>query len=218
MAMTPFDCTPGVWEQGWYVPASKMPSPNFGPRPLGAQVDLIVLHAISLPPGIYGGPQVLEFFTNQLDWQSHPSFGQMEGMAVSAHFFVRRDGALWQCVSCDDRAWHAGVSCYRGKDNCNDDSIGIELEGLEGDRFEDAQYACLQRLCWDIMQRYAIMHIAGHEHISPGRKGDPGAGFDWPRLQNILQRDGSNRFISIAPVRHPLAMNHPPSSRHPVVG
>lgn len=184
------DGTPGVWEQGWYVPASKMPSPNFGPRPLNALVDLIVIHAISLPPGSYDGPQVLQFFTNQLDWQSHPYFGQIEKMTVSAHFFIRRNGALWQCVSCDDRAWHAGVSFYRGRDNCNDDSIGIELEGLEGDRFEDAQYACLQSLCLNLMQRYAVMHIAGHEHIAPTRKGDPGAGFDWPRLQHLLQMEG----------------------------
>ncbi len=188
--MPPFDGTSCVWEQGWYVPASRMPSPNFGPRPLSALVDLIVIHAISLPPGNYDGPQVLQFFTNQLNWQSHPYFRQIKGMTVSAHFFIRRNGALWQCVSCDDRAWHAGVSSYRGRDNCNDDSIGIELEGMEGDRFEDAQYACLQSLCVSLMQRYAIAHIAGHEHIAPIRKSDPGAGFDWSRLQHLLQMEG----------------------------
>jgi AmpD protein len=175
-----------LWSQGWYRFAAHHASPNFGPRPPLARVDLIVLHSISLPPGQYGGPEVLDFFNNQLDWQAHPYFHQIEDMKVSAHFFIRRNGELWQLVSCEDRAWHAGTSTYRGRNNCNNDSIGIELEGLEGDLFEDAQYECLQSVCAALLQRYPIAHLAGHEHIAPGRKGDPGAGYDWLRLQKDL--------------------------------
>ena len=174
------------WRQGWWAPAQALPSPNFGPRPTTSQIDLIVVHSISLPPGQYGGPQVLQLFTNQLDWDAHPYFAQIRGLQVSCHFFIRRDGALWQLVSCDDRAWHAGHSQYRGRDNCNDDSIGIELEGLEGELFEPAQYACLATLCQALAEHYPIGHIAGHEHIAPQRKADPGAGFDWPLLQRTL--------------------------------
>ena len=176
----------GPWRDGWHAMASRLDSPNFGARPAHAVIDLIVLHAISLPPGCYGGPGVQQLFTNTLDWQADPYFEQIRGLAVSAHFYIRRDGALWQFVSCDDRAWHAGVSCYRGRSNCNDDSIGIELEGLAGERFEAAQYGQLARLCVAIMQHYPIAHLAGHEHIAPGRKQDPGAGFDWQRLQHLL--------------------------------
>lgn len=185
-----------LWSQGWYRFAAHQGSPNFGERPPQAQVDLIVLHAISLPPGQYGGPEVLQFFNNQLDWQAHPYFSQIRGMKVSAHFFIRRNGELWQSVSCNERAWHAGASHYRGRDNCNDDSIGIELEGLEGELFEDAQYECLQSLCAALLQHYPIAHLAGHEHIAPGRKGDPGAGFDWLRLQKCLGLDP--RYLPVA--------------------
>lgn len=161
-----------------------MASPNFGPRPQHAQIDLVVLHSISLPPGQYGGPEVQQFFTNQLDWHGHPYFGQIEGVKVSAHFFIRRNGELWQFVSCDARAWHAGASSYRGRPDCNDDSIGIELEGLEGERFEAAQYETLAALCPALMAHYPICYFAGHEHIAPNRKADPGAGFDWLLFQN----------------------------------
>jgi AmpD protein len=174
------------WEAGWYRGAKHLPSPNFGPRPAQAHTDLIVLHSISLPPGVYGGGEVQAFFTNQLDWLQHPYYTQIKGMQVSAHFFIDRTGTIWQFVSCDDRAWHAGASHYRGRDNCNDDSIGIELEGLEGNTFEPAQYEALQVLCPVLAQRYPIAHVAGHEHIAPGRKADPGPGFDWGHLQQIL--------------------------------
>lgn len=176
---------PHLWRGGWYPSARKLPSPNFGERPAGAQIDLIVLHSISLPPGIYGGTQVQQLFTNTLDWDTHPYFKTIEGLQVSAHFYIQRDGEVWQFVSCDARAWHAGVSCYRGRDNCNDDSIGIELEGLEGGSFEPAQYRALQMLCSAIAQNYPIAHIAGHEHIAPGRKADPGSGFEWRFLQQM---------------------------------
>ena len=171
------------WRGGWFESAQALPSPNFGPRPVGAQIDLIVLHSISLPPGRYGGDEVQRLFTNRLDWDAHPYFQQIRGIEVSAHFFLRRDGALWQFVSCDDRAWHAGASAWRGRANCNDDSIGIELEGLEGTPFEAAQYAALDALCLALAQRYPVRFIAGHEHVAPGRKQDPGAGFDWARLR-----------------------------------
>jgi AmpD protein len=129
---------------------------------------------------------VQRLFTNQLDWDEHPYYQGIRGLTVSSHFLIRRDGALWQFVSCDDRAWHAGPSQYRGKNNCNDDSVGIELEGLEGDSFEDAQYDGLAQLCRDLKQNYPIAHVAGHEHIAPGRKKDPGPGFSWTKLQQML--------------------------------
>ena len=176
----------GNWENGWYRLARKLESPNFGPRPSSVCIDLIVLHSISLPPGIYGGDEVQALFTNQLDWSAHPYFRQIEGLEVSAHFYIRRSGEMWQFVSCDDRAWHAGVSHYRGRDNCNDDSIGIELEGLEGESFEPAQYKAMATLYPALTQRYPIQYVAGHEHIAPGRKADPGAGLDWTLLQKIL--------------------------------
>ena len=175
-----------LWIDGWYQFSARLPSPNCGPRPTGAQADLIVLHSISLPPGQYGGDDVQRLFTNQLDWDKHPYFKSIQGMEVSAHFYIRRNGELQQFVSANDRAWHAGVSSYRGRDNCNDDSIGIELEGVEGDLFEDSQYETLVGLCAAIVQRYPITDIAGHEHVAPGRKADPGNGFDWPRLQQAL--------------------------------
>ena len=184
MAKAPM--TEALWRDGWYRFARPLPSPNRGPRPAHAQVDLIVLHSISLPPGRYGGDEVLRLFTNRLDRDADPYFDRLRGLEVSAHFYVRRNGELWQFVSCDERAWHAGASCWRGRANCNDDSIGIELEGLEGDRFEAQQYETLASLCAAIAQGYAIGHIAGHEHIAPGRKADPGAGFDWRALRAHL--------------------------------
>lgn len=183
-----------LWAQGWYRFAKRLDSPNFGPRPAGAGVDLIVVHSISLPPGVYGGDEVLRLFTNQLDWNAHPYFKTIEGMQVSAHFFIRRDGMCWQFVSCDDRAWHAGASSWCGRANCNDFSVGIELEGLEGETFEAAQYGKLASLCDAIAQRYPIAHVAGHEHIAPGRKNDPGPGFDWGRLRSGLSAWPAERF------------------------
>ncbi|MBA3773495.1 MAG: 1,6-anhydro-N-acetylmuramyl-L-alanine amidase AmpD [Ramlibacter sp.] len=175
-----------LWRDGWYGFARKLASPNFSDRPPAAEIDLIVIHSISLPPGQYGGDEVLRLFTNTLDWEAHPYFKSIQGLAVSAHFYIRRNGELWQFVSCDDRAWHAGDSRYRGRGNCNDDSVGIELEGLEGGPFELAQYEALAGLCAAIAQRYPVQYIAGHEHIAPGRKRDPGEAFDWALLRNSL--------------------------------
>lgn len=175
-----------LWTDGWYGFAQRRPSPNFGPRPTGVELDLIVLHSISLPPGQYGGDAVEQLFTNTLDCDLHPYFKRLQGLQVSAHFFIRRHGDLQQFVSADQRAWHAGVSHYLGRDNCNDNSIGIELEGIEGGRFETVQYETLAALCAALCQRYPIAHIAGHEHVAAGRKSDPGSGFDWSLLQQLL--------------------------------
>ena len=175
-----------LWRDGWYRFARQLRSPNYGQRPSGIRVDLVVLHSISLPPGAYGGDAVQRLFSNQLDWEEHPYYKTIEGLHVSSHFFVQRTGELWQFVSCEDRAWHAGVSHYRGRADCNDDSIGIELEGLEGELFAAAQYETLDSLGTALLQGYPIQHIAGHEDVAPGRKFDPGAGFDWTRLQQGL--------------------------------
>ncbi len=172
-----------AWQQGWYAFARRCASPNFGLRPAGTAIDLVVLHSISLPPGQFGGGFVQQLFTNQLDWNAHPYFQQIKGLQVSAHFFIQRGGELWQFVSCDARAWHAGQSHHLGRDNCNDFSVGIELEGLEGGLFEPAQYDTLMALLPALAQHYPLRHIAGHEHIAPGRKADPGAGLDWALLQ-----------------------------------
>ena len=179
------------WREGWYEEAQTLPSPNFGPRPSNAEIDLVVVHSISLPPGQFGTNNVQRLFTNQLDWGEHPYFLGIKGLKVSSHFFVTRLGALWQFVSCNERAWHAGESTYRCRSNCNDDSIGIELEGLEGGTFEAIQYKILIVLIQDLMVRYPIKHIAGHEHIAPGRKFDPGPGFDWQRLERQIAAPAS---------------------------
>lgn len=180
-----------LWSGGWYRFARRHESSNFGPRPDDAQVDLVVLHSISLPPGRYGGDEVQALFTNQLDWDAHPYFQSIRGLQVSSHFYVRRGGQLWQFVSCDQRAWHAGTSHWRGRDNCNDFSVGIELEGLEGDEFEPAQYEAVASLCAALAQHYPVQAVAGHEHVAPGRKQDPGPGFDWARLRRSLAWDAS---------------------------
>jgi N-acetyl-anhydromuramoyl-L-alanine amidase len=175
-----------AWQAGWLSSAQRLDSPNFGARPPQARIDLIVVHSISLPPGIYGGGQVQKLFTNHLDWSMHPYFETIRGMQVSSHFYIEQSGKLWQFVSCEDRAWHAGQSSFMGRDNCNDFSVGIELEGLEGQTFEPAQYKCLAALCQQLRARYPIAHVIGHEHIAPGRKFDPGPGFDWQGLQKTV--------------------------------
>lgn len=170
------------WRQGWWTGAARRSSPNFGLRPQGLLPELVILHSISLPPGQYGGHEIEQFFKNRLDHAAHPYFGALRGVTVSAHFLVRRDGDLRQFVACDRRAWHAGVSQWRGRANCNDWSIGIELEGLEGQTFEPAQYQALGHLLGAIAQRYPVRELVGHEHVAPGRKQDPGSGFDWAGL------------------------------------
>jgi AmpD protein len=183
------------WEEGWYAPARRCPSPNFGPRPAGASIDLAVVHSISLPPGVYGGDAIERLFTNRLDWDAHPYFQQIRGLEVSAHFLVRRDGALMQFVSCDARAWHAGRSSWRGRDNCNDYSIGIELEGLEGTPFAAVQYRRLARLLRALARRYPLAEVTGHEDVAPGRKHDPGAAFRWPLLARLSGWQGAGSVL-----------------------
>lgn len=175
------------WQAGWWRGARRIVSPNQGPRPHGAAVTLAVIHSISLPPGQYGGPEVAQLFTNQLDCDAHAYFESLRGVRVSAHFLVRRDGELLQFVSCDRRAWHAGHSSWRGVEDCNDYAVGIELEGLEGDPFEAAQYLALAALLRALARRYPLREAVGHEHVAPGRKGDPGAGFHWDRLRQALR-------------------------------
>ena len=145
---------------------------------------------ISLPPGRYGGDEVQRLFTNTLDWDAHPCFQEIKGLEVSSHFYIRRGGELWQFASCDARAWHAGTSHYRGRDNCNDDSVGIELEGLEGEPFEAVQYVALAGLLADLCARFPITGITGHSDVAPGRKTDPGPWFSWMRLRRLLTDAG----------------------------
>lgn len=171
------------WPAGWHPQARHCPSPNFGPRPPISSIDLAIVHSISLPPGQYGGAHIEQLFTNQLDWNAHPYFQHICGLEVSSHFVIRRDGELLQFVSVLDRAWHAGASTWRGRDNCNDFSVGIELEGLEGDTFDDAQYRRLADLLQALHAQWPLRAVVGHEHVAPGRKHDPGAGFDWDRLR-----------------------------------
>jgi N-acetyl-anhydromuramoyl-L-alanine amidase len=183
------------WHEGWWPGARRVVSPNHGARPPGTEISLVVLHSISLPPGEYGGDAVQRLFTNRLDTAAHPFFAGLAGLQVSAHFFIRRDGRVEQYVSCDCRAWHAGVSSWRGRSNCNDWSIGIELEGLEGGRFEPAQYDRLATLLRALSLRYPLSEVTGHEHVAPGRKADPGPGFDWSRLASLLRR----RRLAVVP-------------------
>jgi N-acetyl-anhydromuramoyl-L-alanine amidase len=171
-----------VWARGWWRHARRVRSPNVSPRAEGERITLAIVHSISLPPGEYGSDAVERFFTNRLDVSAHPYFEQIGALRVSAHFFIRRHGGVVQFVSCDERAWHAGTSQWRGRENCNDWSIGIELEGLEGERFERAQYRALIRLLGALRTRYPLTEVVGHEHVAPMRKADPGARFEWPRL------------------------------------
>jgi AmpD protein len=188
--------TLSAWDDGWLRAARHAASPNHDARPSGIAVDLVVVHSISLPPGVYGGGAIEDLFLNRLDWDAHPYYAGIRGLRVSSHFLVRRDGGLLQFVSCDERAWHAGRSTWRGREACNDYSIGVELEGLEGERFEEAQYAALGTLLQPLARRYPITAIAGHEHVAPGRKHDPGPGFEWGRLEAVLA--GPARYLRSA--------------------
>lgn len=171
---------------GWLAGIRHVCSPNFDARPPGVEIDLLVIHNISLPPGIFDGGAIIDFFTNRLDTAAHPYFATIKDLRVSAHFLVRRDGEVIQFVACDDRAWHAGQSQWRGRSACNDYSIGIELEGTDDDAFSDAQYITLSELTRAISHRYPIVDIVGHSDIAPGRKTDPGPYFEWERCRGGL--------------------------------
>jgi AmpD protein len=175
------------WAGGWWWFARRRPSPNHGPRPAGTAVTLAIVHSISLPPGVYGGPAIEDLFRNRLDADAHPYYERLRGLRVSSHFVVRRDGEVLQFVATDRRAWHAGVSSWRGRADCNSWSVGIELEGLEGEPFEPAQVASLARLLRALRRRHPLAEVVGHEHVAPGRKCDPGPGFVWPALRRALR-------------------------------
>ncbi len=178
--------TDGLDGEGWLAGARRAPSPNCDARPDGATPRLIVIHAISLPPGQFGGDAIERLFGNTLDPQAHPYYRDIAGLRVSAHFLIRRDGSLVQFVPCGLRAWHAGASSWRGADNCNDFSIGIELEGCDERPFGARQYPALARLIATLRQRYPVEDIVGHADVAPGRKTDPGPHFDWARLRHLL--------------------------------
>jgi AmpD protein len=173
--------------EGWLQGVPRLPSPNQDERPPGAEVSLLVVHAISLPPGRFGGDGIERLFTNMLDPAADPYYMQIHQLKVSAHFLVRRDGAAVQFVACSRRAWHAGVSVWRGRQRCNDFSIGIEMEGCDWLPFEPAQYRVLAGLIRALRRDFPIADIAGHVDIAPGRKTDPGPHFDWKRLHALLE-------------------------------
>lgn len=177
---------PGFDEDGWLhgdVPWLRhAPSPNYDARPDAVDISLVVIHAISLPPNDFSGDAIECFFQNRLDAGAHPYFRQIADLRVSAHFLIRRDGEVVQFVAVRQRAWHAGVSCWLGRERCNDFSLGIELEGSDDCDFCDAQYTRLNELLVLLRARYPIDAIAGHSDIAPGRKTDPGPCFDWQRV------------------------------------
>jgi AmpD protein len=166
---------------GWLSGVRRIASPNCDARPPGAAIELLVIHNISLPPGEFGGDAIVRLFTNALDAEAHPYYAQLRDLKVSAHFLIRRDGAIVQFVPCGKRAWHAGASSWQGRARCNDFSIGVELEGDDATPFDDRQYAALARLTRRLRRAYPIRAIAGHADIAPGRKTDPGPCFDWAR-------------------------------------
>ncbi|MCW5619929.1 MAG: 1,6-anhydro-N-acetylmuramyl-L-alanine amidase AmpD [Burkholderiales bacterium] len=184
--MQPAALADARWEAGWCAAAQRVPSPNHDERPTGTAVELVVVHNISLPPHQFDGDHVAELFLNRLDPAAHPFFATLAGVRVSAHFLVRRDGRLVQFVSCDRRAWHAGASRWRGRERCNDFSIGIELEGSDLIPFRESQYAVLVDLLRALRAQYPIGDITGHSEIAPGRKTDPGPFFDWARVHDAL--------------------------------
>lgn len=163
-------------------------SPNCDERPPDARVELLVVHAISLPPGIFGGNGIVELFTNSLDPAAHPFYAEIARLKVSAHFLIRRDGELLQFVPCTKRAWHAGASAWRGRSRCNDFSVGVELEGTDDVPFESPQYDVLASLTAAIQAVYPVDAIVGHAEIAPGRKTDPGPCFDWTRYRALLRQ------------------------------
>jgi AmpD protein len=171
----------GLVDTAWQVA-----SPNCDDRPPGTEVTLLVVHSISLPPGEYGGEAIERLFTNRLDPEAHPYFREVHSLRVSAHFLVRRDGGLVQFVPVGRRAWHAGASCWRGRERCNDFAVGVELEGTGDALFEEAQYTALIQLVRALKDVLPLRDIAAHSDIAPGRKTDPGARFDWPRLLGAL--------------------------------
>ncbi|NNG76026.1 1,6-anhydro-N-acetylmuramyl-L-alanine amidase AmpD [Acinetobacter sp. ANC 4277] len=175
---------------GQLIGARQVPSPNYNQRPEHTEIQLVVVHNISLPPSQFGGGYIEQFFQNQLDWSKHPYFQSIEGMQVSTHLLILRTGEVLQFVNFNDRAWHAGRSSYLAKKECNDYSIGIELEGSDDLPFEDVQYSVLVEVIATLQATYPkiLQHLAGHSDIAPGRKTDPGPFFDWPKTRALIQQ------------------------------
>jgi AmpD protein len=172
-------------QEGWSAAARQVRSPNCNDRVPDDPIDLLVIHNISLPPGEFGGPFVTDLFCNQLEYEIHPYFDQLRSLKVSAHFLIRRDGELVQFVSTHQRAWHAGVSAFDERQVCNDFSIGIEMEGSNFVPFEPIQYQVLVRLTDALRTHHPLKNVAGHQHIAPDRKTDPGPFFDWELYQRL---------------------------------
>jgi len=172
--------------------ARRTHSPNQDARPIPAsEIDLLVIHSISLPPGAFGGAYIEKFFCNQLDRDAHPYFREISDLRVSAHLLIYRSGERVQFVPFDQRAWHAGESQYQGRSSCNDFSVGIELEGTDQTPYTDTQYVKLVEVTQSLFRSYPRLlpeRIVGHGDIAPGRKTDPGASFDWTRYRSLLQR------------------------------
>lgn len=181
--------TPITINQGWLSSARRVPSPNVNTRPAGVTINVLVIHNISLPPEQFGGGYIEQLFTNSLDTAAHPYFATIDGLEVSSHLLITREAEVIQFVPFDQRAWHAGQSCFLGKENCNDFSIGIELEGTDTIPYTDKQYLALAQITKILQQQYTqISHenIVGHNEIAPGRKTDPGESFDWSRYRALL--------------------------------
>ena len=180
---------------GWCQGVCHCPSPNFNARP-SDEISLLVIHNISLPPGQFATGKVQAFFQNRLDVTEHPYFEGIKALRVSAHFLIERDGQITQFVSCLDRAWHAGISSFEGREACNDFSLGIELEGTDDQPFTDAQYQALIALTRQLQQHYPQItpqRICGHSDVAPGRKTDPGPCFDWARFRRELPHTGEKQ-------------------------
>lgn len=178
--------------QGWLPAARRVPSPNKNSRPPSTVINTLVIHNISLPPEQFGGGHIEQFFMNQLEASAHPYFSTIHTMEVSAHMLITRKGEMIQFVSFDERAWHAGQSCFQGRDNCNDFSVGIELEGADTIAYTHEQYTALALVSCALMQTYPHItreRIIGHNDIAPERKTDPGEAFDWPRYRDLLSGD-----------------------------
>jgi AmpD protein len=175
---------------GRLLGARQVESPNCDDRPAGLAPELLVVHGISLPPGEFGGPWIDALFTNSLPTDGHPYFATLAGLRVSAHALVRRDGSVVQYVPFHRRAWHAGASQWRGRERCNDFSIGIEIEGTDATSYAPAQYGALASIAAELCRAYPALSadaIVGHSDIAPGRKSDPGIAFDWPLLRSLVR-------------------------------
>jgi AmpD protein len=195
---------------GWCAAAQRCPSPNCDARASDVRLDLLVIHNISLPPGQFGGHYIEDLFLNRLDRDADPYFAHLDGLRVSAHFLVRRDGSVLQFVATVQRAWHAGVSAFAGRERCNDFSIGIELEGTDEVPFEPAQYRSLASLTVALQARHRLQDVAGHQHVAPGRKTDPGPCFDWQRYHDTWRQAVQS---ADAPGAATLALGFPGAGR-----